>query len=151
MARLFVNRFARTEWVVIVANMLCPWILYSALRTAKSSNWMDFTWGAATAPSYMKKSMLGKLTELLEKEKCSAYADRCLHNTSAPDLGKMDFIPLACVQPINGANRSRTLLKKSRSESLQARKAMIQCKKVRSIVLECKFIGFSGSGSSPRR
>ena len=57
-------------------------------------------------------------------------------------LCKVDLLGPWLIQPINGANRSRTVLKKSRSRSIQARKAMIQCKKVRSIVHESKFTGF---------
>ena len=67
---------------------------------------LDFTCGSATAPSYMKKSLLGKLPELLEKEKRSAYADRVLQNPLAPDRGKVDFISLACVYPTNQWGKS---------------------------------------------
>ena len=83
---------------------------------------LDFTWEAGTAPSHVKKRMFGQAAGTLEKEKRIAYAERVLHNTSAPSRGKVDFItwPVS-IQPITSS-------KKIRSKSIQASKAMIQCK-----------------------
>ena len=64
------------------------------------------------------------------------------NNSKLYDLIRRSCYLYVCIQRINGANRSRTLLKKSRCRSIPARKTEIQGKKVRSIVLECKFTGF---------
>ena len=62
---------------------------------------VDFTWGAAAAPSYLRKSLLGKLPAKLEADKQSDYDDRVLHNPSCPRRPNVQFIPLACVYPTN--------------------------------------------------
>jgi hypothetical protein len=78
---------------------------------------LDFTWGAATAPSYLRKAMMGKLPVELEKAKVKAYDDRVRHNPRITETLCL-FHWRVCIPLASGVSSSKILLKKLSVKSI---------------------------------